>query len=142
MATGPVPKEGPGTVVGSMWVGSRCLATILDPFRTILVIWGPTPELRLQQCVVGKGKMSPLPNKGMSSVETKQMSFVETPHASFVKTGEVPAVETDQMSRQQSFVLSLRQTSDPSEQKISILSQQAHACNTILAKLQKSWRAS
>ena len=38
-----------GTTVGFVWVDSQDLATILDPFRAILVILGPTPYLRRQQ---------------------------------------------------------------------------------------------
>ena len=45
--TGP---KGSGTAVGFIWADSRGLATILDPFRAILVILGPTPYLKLQQC--------------------------------------------------------------------------------------------
>ena len=44
--TGPKRSE---MAVGFIWVDSRGLATILDPFRAILVILGPTPYLRRQQ---------------------------------------------------------------------------------------------
>ena len=43
--TGPKGLE---MAVRSIWVDSQDLATILDPFRTILVILGPTSYLRLQ----------------------------------------------------------------------------------------------
>ena len=44
--TGP---KGSGTAVGFIWADSWVLATILDPFRAISGILGPTPYLRLEQ---------------------------------------------------------------------------------------------
>ena len=53
--TGP---KGSGTAVGFIWTYSRGLATILDPFRAILVILGPTPCL---MCLVSTADICPVP---------------------------------------------------------------------------------
>ena len=61
-----------------LWVDSRGLATILNPFQTIFADLGP--------------------GRQMSAVEAGQTSAVETGQMSAVETGQMPAVETRQMS--------------------------------------------
>ena len=73
-------------MVGFILADSCVLATILDPFRAIFVILGPTPYLRRQQSeLLGQDRLllfqqrrCVLLKQDRSSVETEQMSPVET----------------------------------------------------------------
>ena len=111
--TGP---KGSLTAVAFIWADSWVLATIMDPFGASLLILGPTPYPRLQQCELLEVDRSSVETRQMSSVEagqiysakTGQISSVETGQICCVETGQMSSVETRQMSQQQSSVTGLR----------------------------------
>ena len=82
---GTTPKRFLSTV-GCSGLDSQTLATILDPFRTILTDLGPDRQV----FAVETGQMS--------SVETRQLSAVEAGQISAAETGQTAAAETTQMS--------------------------------------------
>ena len=78
--TGP---KGSGTAVGFIWADSRGLATILDPFRAILVILGPTPYLRLQHLsCLNSRHLSCLSSRHLSCLNSRHLSCLNRRHLS------------------------------------------------------------
>ena len=78
--TGP---KGSGTAVGFIWADSWVLATILDPFRIILVILGPTPYLRLQHLsCLNSRHLSCLSSRHLSCLNSRHLSCLNRRHLS------------------------------------------------------------
>ena len=78
--TGP---KGFGTAVGFTWADSRGLATLLDPFRAILVILGPTPYLRLQHLsCLNSRHLSCLSSRHLSCLNSRHLSCLNRRHLS------------------------------------------------------------
>ena len=78
--TGPKRSE---MAVGFIWVDSRGLATILDPFRPILVILGPTPYLRLQHLsCLNSRHLSCLSSRHLSCLNSRHLSCLNRRHLS------------------------------------------------------------
>ena len=83
--TGP---KGSGTAVGFIWADSRGLATILDPFRAILVILGPTPYLRLQHLsCLNSRHLSCLSSRHLSCLNSRHLSCLNRRHLSCLNRG-------------------------------------------------------